>query len=992
MSERTQRRLAAIVAADVAGYSRLIGDDEEGTLRALRLHRGELIDPLLAEHGGRIANTAGDSLLLEFSSVVDAVRCSVAMQEGMAARNRDVEASRQINFRVGIHVGDVVTEGDDMLGDGVNVAARLEALAEPGGLCLSEDAHRQVRSKIDANFEDGGVQKLKNITEPMRVFRLAGQQELPAVLPTAEAADQWHMPRVLLVPFRHLGASGDAEALAAGVTETLAAALSHFEEFELVDPRSATDLIAAQGAREAGRQLGATYVLEGSLQLGAGRARIGVQLIDVAQGERVWSETKDYELEDVFALQDDITAFVASTLGEAVGEEQARAIAQKTTGELSSYEVLVRGIQHLHRANPEDNRIARGLFEQALDRAPDHYFPTLCLCWTYAVELINGWPSPREDAIEYCLGLLRDILRRHDRSAQAHRLMGRLLIIAGDQEKGLAHTERAYQLNPYNSDMMTSYGFALLWNGRTDEALRMIERGLKINPYAPPYYKAYLSLACFLAGRHQDGLDALKGVEGAVGPSRYARIANLSALERLEEAQAEARIVMQENPDFDLERLLAAYPFKQAEDRQRLGEALRHAGLGAKTTIPDAVDPSALPLPDKPSIAVLPFDNMSGDPEQEYFSDGITEDIITNLSRIRWLFVIARNSSFVFKGKAVDVRQVSSELGVRYVLEGSVRKAANKVRISVQLIDAQSSAHLWAERYDRDLTDIFAVQDEITENVAGAIEPAILAAEGLRARSRSGGDIGAWDMLMQAISAYLRLTKEDSAKAIALLEAAVARYPEYGPAHSMLSFALLFAGQMGWTDLASVRETAGNLAQKGFVLDDQDPWAHVALGYMHAMGRRSDEAILEYTKAIELSPSFAAAYGWRGFAKAHAGLSEEAIADANMALRLSPKDPLNAIVVGTIGLAHYLTGRNDEAIRAAEECIRLRPGFLAGQRLKCAALAQSGRISEAQAALEIIRKLQPDVSASLLRRTLPYSSPENLEKFIDGLRKAGLPE
>jgi TolB-like protein len=397
-------------------------------------------------------------------------------------------------------------------------------------------------------------------------------------------------------------------------------------------------------------------------------------------------------------------------------------------------------------------------------------------------------------------------------------------------------------------------------------------------------------------------------------------------------------------------------------------------------------------LPDKPSIAVLPFDNMSGDTEQEYFSDGITEDIITNLSRIHWLFVIARNSSFVFKGQAVDIRQVSRELGVRYVLEGSVRKAGNKVRITAQLIDAQTSEHLWAERYDRDLTDIFAVQDEITENVAGAIEPAILAAEGLRARSRSEDDIGAWDMVMQAVSAILRMTQEDNARAITLLEVAVARFPAYGPAHSMLSFAMLFAGQMGWTDLTQVREAAGELAHKALVLDDQDPWAHGALGYMHVMDRNSNEAILAYSKAIDLSPNFAAGYGWRSFAKAHAGLFEEAIEDAEVAIRLSPKDPQNAIFVGAKALSHYLSGRYDEAVRGSEECVRMRPGFVSTQRLRCAALAQSGRIEEAQAALEAVKKLQPDVSAGLLRRTLPYSSPEYLEKFLDGLRMAGLPD
>ncbi len=563
-----------------------MGENEAGTLSALRAHRSELIDPLIAEHGGRIVKTMGDGLLLEFPSVVEAVACTLAMQQGMAERNVGIADDIAIRFRIGIHLGDVIVEGGDIFGDGVNIAARLQEIGKAGGVVISGTTHDNIIGRIEATFIDAGNQELKNIARQVRVWQ--------------------------------------------------------------------------------------------------------------------WSDA-----------------------GESV--------------------------------------------------------------------------------------------------------------VTGSDETPLA-------------------------------------------------------------------------------------------------------------------------------------------------------------LPDKPSIAVLPFDNMSGDTEQEYFSDGITEDIITNLSRIHWLFVIARNSSFVYRGKAVDVRQVAEELGVRYILEGSVRKAANKVRITAQLVDAQTSAHLWAERYDRDLTDIFAVQDEITEDVAGAIEPAILAAEGIRARSRSEQDLDAWDMVMQAVSAFWRMTKDDSAKAVALLALATERYPQYGPAHSMLAFALLFASHMGWTDFASVREMAGKLAQKAYGLDDQDAWAHIALGYMHAMNRNTDEAILEYTKAIDLSPNFAAAYGWRAFAKAHAGLSEQAIDDAKLALRLSPKDPHNVIFIAAIGLAHYLADRYAEAERCAVECTRLRPGFISAYRLQCAALARDDQITKAQTVLEKLRELQPDICGSVLRRTLPYSSPEILEKFVGGLGIAGLPD
>jgi len=586
--EGIERRLTVILSADVAGYSRLMATDEAGTFAQLKTLRKELIEPKTTEYNGRVIKLMGDGTLMEFGSVVDAVTFAVDVQQTMMERNASVPEGLRIRYRIGINIGEIIVDGDDIYGNGVNIAARLEGLAETGGICISGKVHEEVRNKLTTVFEDMGEQEVKNIPEPVRVYR--------------------------------------------------------------------------------------------------------------------WADTSAAPVSDT------------------------------------------------------------------------------------------------------------------------------------------AHTK------------------------------------------------------------------------------------------------------------------------------------------------------GALPLPDKPSIAVLPFTNMSGDAEQEYFSDGITEDIITSLSYIRWLFVIARNSSFVFKDKAIDVREIARELGVRYILEGSVRKATNKVRITAQLIDASTSAHLWASRYDRDLTDIFAVQDEITRSVVAAIEPEILAAEGLRARTRSESDVDAWDLVMRALSRYWRMSKDDSNAAITLLEEAVENYPDYGPAHSMLAFALLFSGHMGWRNLEPARERADQLARGAISIDDQDAWAHIALGYLHAMNRLADEAVLEFTKAANLNPNFALAYGYRGFTLAHAGRSDEAIADVDLALNLSPKDAQNAIFVTAAGVAHYLAGRYDEAAACAEEGTRIRPGYIAGHRVHCAALAQGGRIAEARAALKRVMQLQPDVSATLLKNTLPYSTPDLLENFIDGLRKAGLPE
>ena len=410
--DRVDRRLAAIWAGDIAGYSRLMGVDEEGTLRQLKAHRKELVDPKITEHRGRIVKTTGDGMLVEFVSVVDAVRCAVDIQRGMAERNADVPADKRIEFRIGINVGDIIIDGDDIFGDGVNVAARLEALADPGGIMVSSVVHDQVRDKLSFGFEDMGEQTVKNIARPIGVHRVSLAESVPP----------------------------------------------------------------------------ATF---------------------------------------------------------------------KSTA---------------------------------------------------------------------------------------------------------------------------------------------------------------------------------------------------------------------------------------------------------------AVQPSTA---NRPSIAVLPFANMSGDSEQEYFADGISEDIITGLSKLRWFLVIARNSSFIYKGKALDVKRAARELGVRYVLEGSVRKGGNRVRITAQLIDAATNNHIWADRYDGDLTDIFALQDEITKKVVAAIEPRLLEAEGIRSQSRSPGDLDAWDMVIQANSLFWRLTKSESEAAIALLKQAVERYPDYAPAHSMLAFALLFSRQVGWIVMEPQVQGAGSPRRPG---------------------------------------------------------------------------------------------------------------------------------------------------------------------------------
>jgi TolB-like protein/Flp pilus assembly protein TadD len=397
----------------------------------------------------------------------------------------------------------------------------------------------------------------------------------------------------------------------------------------------------------------------------------------------------------------------------------------------------------------------------------------------------------------------------------------------------------------------------------------------------------------------------------------------------------------------------------------------------------------ALPLPDKPSITVLPFSNMSGDPEQDYFADGISEDIITGLSKLRWFFVIARNSSFTYKGKAVDIRQVGRELGVRYVLEGSVRKGGTRVRTTAQLIDAETGKHLWAERYDRDVTDIFALQDEITERVVAAIEPKLLEAEGIRSQYRSPQDLGAWDMLIRANSLFWRLTKDESQTAIAILKQLVARHPLYAPAHGMLAFVLLVSRQGGWHMMEPRVSQAASLAGRAVELDDSDPWAHLALGFVAFTRRRTNEAVEEFRRALDLNSNFAAAHGFLGCALAFDGRSDQAIDHIEQAIRMSPHDPQNALLNAALAAAHYQAGRYPEAVDCGRKAIQQRFELTNGHRIYVASLAQAGRIDDARAALVQLQELHPDNSIAWIERNVPYTTGP-MAKFLDGFRKAGL--
>jgi len=400
--------------------------------------------------------------------------------------------------------------------------------------------------------------------------------------------------------------------------------------------------------------------------------------------------------------------------------------------------------------------------------------------------------------------------------------------------------------------------------------------------------------------------------------------------------------------------------------------------------------PMAPPLPDRPAIAVLPFINMSGDPEQDYFSDGISEDIITALAKLRWFFVIARNSSFVYKGQAVHVRQIAEELGVRYVVEGSVRKACGRLRITVQLNDAATGSQIWAERYDRDLADVFAMQDEITAAIVGSIEPQLYAAESFRARRKPTDSLDAWDLAMRALSHFWRMTQQDSVTAHALLEQAIAIDPHYGQALGVLAASHAFSAYMGWTDRAASFARAESAAAAAVRADGEDPWAQHALGCVHVLARRWDDALAQFELALSLNPNFALAQGYLGVALSLGGRWEEAITAERRALQLSRRDPFAAIFCGAAAFAHFGARCYQEAMRLARDAIRQRSDFVGAHRVLTAAAGMAGEDGVAAAALAELRRVQPNVSLAWLATNMAIRHPVDLEHYLEGFRRAGL--
>jgi adenylate cyclase len=586
-SAQRPRRLAAIFAADVAGYSRLMGADEVGTLASLKSHRGELIDPKIRQHRGRLVKTAGDGLLAEFASIVDAVQCAVEIQRGMATRNAATPPEKRIAFRIGINLGDIIADEDDIYGDGVNVAARLEAAAEPGGLCLSGAAHEHVAGKLPFEFADFGAQPMKNIARPVHVYGLSADsvgalppiEALATARPDAERPSPTppDRPSIAVLPFVNFSGDPEQTYFSDGVTEDIITELSRFRSL-LVIARNSSFAFREQpiDITEIARRLGVQYVLEGSVRRVGSRVRVTAQLIDAARGTHVWAERYDRDLADIFEVQDEVVRTVVATVAgrlEAAGAELAR---RKPAESLAAYDYVLRGLEQLNQAGDRHNMEARRLFEKALELDPGYPAAHTYLALAIYVQWTNTRvPGELEEALE----VGRRALALDDNDSRIHRVLSVVYAHLREHDRAEFHGARSVALNPNDTHAALTHASRLRDVGRAEEAVGWVQKAMQINPCHPNWYWNTAARILHDAGRYQEAVDAYARIEDR--PSFYHAYvaACLAELGRMEEARDHAGRALAARPDFSIAAWGKRLTYRREGDRQRFLDSLRKAGL-----------------------------------------------------------------------------------------------------------------------------------------------------------------------------------------------------------------------------------------------------------------------------------------------------------------------------------------------------------------------------------------------------------------------------
>ena len=581
--ERAQRRLAAILAADVVGYSRLMEVDEAGTLAALKARRRDVLGPLVAKHQGRIFKTTGDGVLVEFASAVNAMQCAVDLQQGMAAANAEQPEDRHIVLRIGVNLGDVMAEGGDLYGDGVNIAARLEGIAEPGGILVSGTAYDHTKNKIKVGFDDLGAQSLKNIAEPVRAYRVTGMPRVSPA-PARAVADK---PSIALLPFVNMSGDATQDYLSDGITENIIAGLSRFRDL-LVIASNSTFAYKGKAVKiqDVSRELGVRYVLEGSVQRSSERVRITAQLIDGATGQHLWTERYDRGVEDIFAVQDDVTEMIVGQLATAYGGRLRKAwqgrVEKTGPQDFRAYDHHQRGMDIFNRFTKEDVERSRECFHQAVALDPAYGKPYAKIAWTHLTDVQFGWSGNAEESMAIALEFAALALARDDDEAWGHWALAGYHMLSRRYDRALAEYKKALELNPNDADVLNDLGMCLSYAGRAEEGIEMVRKAMRLNPHYPEYWVMQFGPIYFDARQYEEAIATLESLRSldTIGVQLYLA-ASHAALGHADQARRAVARVIEFDPQATIRRrtVVGMAPYKDPEDLEHLRESLRKAGL-----------------------------------------------------------------------------------------------------------------------------------------------------------------------------------------------------------------------------------------------------------------------------------------------------------------------------------------------------------------------------------------------------------------------------
>ena len=913
---------------------------------------------------------------------------AVAIQEQLTIRNKDKPDDKKVQIRIGLNMGEVMQDRGEIFGDGVNLAARLEAAAQPGGICISSFVYELLVGKNEILFQDGGEESFKNIDKPIHIYHWHPEsEELNNVVVKSKPHKK---PAVAVLPFINMSSDPDQEYFCDGMTEDIIAALSRSNWFNVIS-RNLT--FAYKGVspdiQEVAQKFAVNYVLEGSVRSQADSIRINVQLIDATNGNHVWVERFNRKRENEFAIQDEIAQQVASILSERVWQDIAKNVTHIQADLYGPYEFAFLGIEAVHHLDPVEITKGKEHLKKALQLDADLIFAHLALGFCYLCDWAF-WDDPSDQALDKADEHALKLQSLAPEDAQTYRLLSRVLTLKHQYDEASQCVERALRINPNDGDIIANKGLFLLYCGHHEESIVWFDKVLALHELTPhtidimQYWKA---LAYFIGGKYQIAISTLKAISGLEYVRNLLFASCYAQLDEADKAKESCNYLLEIRPNLQLSDIGLCENFRRKEDYNHLYRALEKAGVPqiSKQT-------SDLKLPDKPSIAILAFENMSNDSEQDFFAEGISEDIITLLSKFRSFFVIARNSAFAFKGQAIDAKLVSQKLGVQYIVEGSVRKAGAKVRITAQLIDAINDKHLWAERYDRDLEDIFAVQDEVTQAIVSMIEPQLISAERQLARRKPTENLNAWECYQRGLWHIFQYKHENTITALEFQEKAISLDPEFAGPYAAIAFSMYVHLLMGNSQNRQADMDRGLQAGlRAVALDESDPFAHVGLGRIHIMCGQHDLAIACFDRALQLNPSFALAHYGKAHSLWHCGRADEAVASHNEAIRLSPRDPLMWVFLASKAIALVMLKKYEQAIEISKQAQNFPVTGIWAYLGQLSALGLLERYDEAQVALNRVLQIQPNLSQSFIKQALPITHVPSRKHFFNGLEKAGVP-